>query len=80
MLPVFCQGCVFCAIDALFCSLTQLKIVVGHLTHANSGLTLIFAACGSKLSSSKNKLMFSYGIPNPIKQTLLLALGFSRKN
>ena len=27
-LSVFCKGCVFRAIDALFCSLTQLKIVI----------------------------------------------------
>ena len=68
---VLCQSCVFCAIDPLFCSLTQLKIVSWVIWRIQiSGLMLIFAACGSKLSSSKNKLMFSYWIPNAIKQIL----------
>ena len=53
---VFCQGCVFrtsdacvfCAIDELFCSLTQLKIVLCVIWCKQiTGLTLIFAACGS---------------------------------
>ena len=40
-----------------------------------SGLALIFAAFGSKLLSTKNKLRFSYGIPNAMKQILLFVLG-----
>ena len=74
---MFCLGCIFRAIDALFCSLTQLKIVLWVIWRMQfSGLTLIFAACGSKLSSSKNKLMFYYGIANAMKQIL----GWSHEN
>ena len=51
---MFCQGCDFRAIDVLFCSQTQLKILLSVIWRMQiDGLTLIFAACGSKLSSSK---------------------------
>ena len=61
---MFCQGWVLRAIDAIFCSLTQLKIVSLVIWRMqNSGLTLIFAACGSQLLSSKYKLMFPMEFP-----------------
>ena len=45
-----------------------------------SGLTLKFAACGSKLASSKNKLMVSSRIPSAMKQILWLVLELSYQN
>ena len=68
-LPVVCrtcQGCVFRAIDALFCSLTQLKIV----SHANFRLESDAVCQNCDCELPKIKLMFSYGILNAMKHFL----------